>query len=132
MVSRLTPKRQERVDRHGSPPFTFTAGVIPALGIVRIYVRKQFPLAAKYDPLDTTDFINNSTERLAISFNGETENPRIVPGNTIAQFENQAVNQFQIINQDAVNATAAGEVFVTFSRAALDADEFARRWGGRW
>lgn len=126
-TNRLTKRRQEEVDRDGSPAFLHTFGVLAAGAVETIELNRTFPASAKYAPLDVMELINNSGEQVRVTLNGDTTRARIVPGGTIQVLRNRAIHTVTILNQDGVNATAADEINATFSRAALTADSYRRR-----
>jgi len=125
----LTPARQEHVDRYGAGPFPFSPGVIIAGASERISLSQQFPLSEKYAPLDSVDIINNSGEQILIIIDNNRARARTVPAGTIAQITNIAIRTFEVENEDSTNSTAANEINCQFSKAALTADELARRYG---
>lgn len=126
--TRMTVDRQEEVDRNGSPIYNYRPAAIAATATDTIELGRQFPLSAKYAPLDTTRVINNSNVSLEIRLNGRTR-VETIPAGTIVQYTNQSVITFTIVNEDAAVATVQDEITVLFSRAALNADELARRYG---
>lgn len=125
---RLEPRLSEDVDRHGSPVFTWRPAAIAAGAVATIAISNQFPAAAKYAPLDTTRVVNNSDVGLEVRFNGRSR-VEVLPAGGIAVFNSQSVITLTLENEHATTATVQDEVTVLFSRAALSADELARRYG---
>jgi len=125
---RISAELQEEVDRNGSPVYNYRPAAILATAVDTIELGRQFPRSAKYAPLDTARVINNSNVSLEIRLNGRTR-VETIPAGTIAQYSNQSVITFTIVNEDAAVATVQDEITVLFSRAALNADELARRYG---
>lgn len=124
----MTADRQQEVDRNGSPVFNYRPAAIAAAGVDTIELGRQFPRSAKYAPLDTTRVINNSNVSLEVRLNGRTR-VETVPAGTIIQMTNQSAITFTITNEDGSVATVQDEITVLFNRAALTADELARRYG---
>ena len=125
----MTGDRQRTVDRDGSPVFTWTPATLAPAATLIINLNNQFPRSTKYAPLDRAEFLNGSGEQIQVILNGQSANPRIVPAGTVVVFNNQPIHTIRITNQDGVDSTATDEINVLFSREALNADEFARRWG---
>ena len=119
---------QEEVDRNGSPVFNYRPAAIAAGAVDTIELGRQFPRSAKYAPLDTTRIINNSNVALEARLNGRSR-VEPVPAGTIVTFQNQSAITFTIENEDGAVATVQDEITVLFNRAALTADELARRYG---
>lgn len=126
-TNRLTKSRQDEVDRDGSPAFHHVFSAIAAGAVESLELNRTFPASGKYAPLDTMELVNNSTEQLRITINGQVAQSRIAPGGTVVVIRNRAIHGVTLLNQDGVNTTAADEVNATFSRGALTADSEARR-----
>lgn len=126
--SRMTVGRQEDVDRNGSPIYNYRPAAIAAGAVDTIEIGRQFPPAAKYAPLDNTRILNNSNVSIEVRLNGRTR-VETVPAGTIIEMSNQSVITFTIENEDGTVATVQDQITVLFSRAALNADELARRYG---
>ena len=120
-------RRQEYVDRHGSPSYRWQPGALASSGAETIAIETQFVGAQKYAPLDTTRIINNSGERLQININGANR-VEIVPSGVITTMREQSVITITITNLSAT-ASLEGEIQVFFSREPLSRDELARRYG---
>lgn len=126
----LTGNRQREVDAYGSPDFTFRPGAIATGASVIVGLNEQFPRSRKYQPLDSTEIINQSGENLRIEINGNTSNPRLSPAGTIITITNTPIQTMRFTNESAGN-TVQDEITVIFSRAALDSDELSRRIGAK-
>lgn len=128
----LTQQRARRsrlVDRDGSPEFTWHPANIAASGNALIEIGRQFPAARKYEPLNHTEIVNNSTENLRIEINGDSIATISVPAGVIRTLANRAIWLIRVVNTDGANATTSPEIELRFSRPPIDADERARRSG---
>ena len=125
--NRLSPSRQLTVEKYGSPAFSYLPTAISAGADDYIEVTSQFPEAGKYAPLDTIHCINTSGELISLRINGTASTKRYVPAGTISSFDNTPIHSLRVTNEDGATATANDEIIITLSRAALSADELARR-----
>ncbi len=123
----MTRRRQEDVDRHGSPVYTYRPAAIAAGATNTIEVARQFPASGKYAPLDTTRIVNNSGVDIEVRINGRART-EVVPAGVMIEMSEQSVIILLIENEDGVTATAQDEITVLLSRAPLTADELARRY----
>jgi len=120
----IRARRQARVNKSGSPFFRYVPGIIAIGANDYIWINTQFPEAAKYAPLDWYEIVNNSAVNLTITINGVQSH--LVPASTSRKDDNTAIHSFNIHNDSAAAATAAGEVVVTFQRQPITEDRAIR------
>ena len=130
MVTKKSPskRRQERIDRDGSPFFRHSFGIILATTFEQVVPDSDLPASAKYKPLDFVEITNNSSEDLEAEINNEATNRFPLPAGTIRTIDRRAIWNLRIVNTDATD-TSNGEVIAVFQRLPIDADEAARRAG---
>jgi hypothetical protein len=126
MLRKLQQTRYKRADREGSPQYNYSCGAIAAGGSEYVEVAAQFTDARKYAPMNSLRITNMSTERLTLTINGGSFSTP-VPAGVILAITDQPVWTFTVSNDDSANATTAAEVQIQLQRAAVTADELARR-----
>lgn len=118
--------RQERIKREGSRPYVWEPGAITTTASARIEIRREFPGARKYEPLDFLEVVNNeATNDLTVKINGE-KITWPVPAKTTRTIRNQAIWTLKIVN-DGAATTTAGKIIITVRKEAITADSLARR-----
>ena len=124
--------RLSRVMREGSPKYRFTVTTGLAAGAWEGFdINRQFPRAAKYQPLDSCRVINNDAVDIAITFNGRADELYfIVPAGTIRRISREevaAIWNVIITNLDAAAVVVANMINCEFWRSPEDADSVARQ-----
>jgi len=123
-------RRNQRVFQEGSPPYTWTIGVLAAAATIAIYLDTQFPASRKYAPLDKVEIVNSDVVDLTVTINGVE--PYDVPAGAIRTVaDGVGIRHCQVTNDDAAVATTAGAVVLRFQKKPADADSILRRvFGG--
>lgn len=118
-------KRREQVmDRHGSPPFIEFHGIIANGATAYREIRDTFPTARKWEPMDNIIVTNNSDEDLRLDINGQSE--AFVPAKSGVNIHNRAVWTYALTNLSGTS-TSADEVHVVVQREPLNADKAVQR-----
>jgi len=126
MPDEIYLRRQESVDRDGSPYFPHSFGVIANGAFEQVNYPWDYPASRKYYPLLELILTNNADEVLDVEINGDSVG-FLAPG-AVRAYKRQAVETVRIINNDSTS-TSSGEVRALAYTPALDADEKARRGG---
>ena len=124
---RIALNRLKRIDEQGSRVYPFEVPQIAASAYLERDIASQFPDAAKYQPLDWVEIINNDNVDLDLYLNGSGGNYFHIPSGTSRVINRTAVWQYRITNCSTTTATVVGKVKISFQRLPLDADEKARR-----
>lgn len=124
---RIALNRLKRIDREGSPIYPFSVPQIAASSYLERCIATQFPDAKKYEPLNWTEVINNDSVDIDLYLNGVGGDYFHIPAGTCRPISRTAVWHYRIANCDAVTASTAGKIKISFQRLPLDADEAARR-----
>lgn len=128
-LSRSKITRSQRVLKEGSPKFHYDVGVLAAGANVAFDIFSQYPLARKYEPLDTMVIINNDNVAISVRVNSDAGDLYIVPAGAIRivdKGELGAVRWVRITNLDAAIAVTANRIDIDFSKSAASVDELAR------
>lgn len=116
--------RQRRIQREGSPYYTWTMPATAAGAIAAINVGQTFPECRKYQPLDWLEIINNEAANdLTITINNGDS--FLVIAKTIRTLDNIALWHIQVTNGGAA-ITTLGNIVVTLQRQPITIDQWAR------
>lgn len=116
--------RRERVNREGSPYYTWQVPVLAAGVSAQIHIPTQFPDSRKYEPLDWIEVANAEVANaLTLTINSDMSLP--VPVSSIRTVDNEALWNIVITNNGA-GAITLGKVIVTLQKQPLTADKKAR------
>ena len=123
--------RLSRVMREGSPKYHWDVTALAAGALEGFDINRQFPRAAKYQPLDSCRIINNDAVDIAVTFNGRADELYfIVPAGTIRRISREeiaAIWNVIITNLDAAAAVTVNTIDIEFWRSPEDADSVARQ-----
>ena len=123
-LSGIVNRRKTTIKKFGSPTYVWETGIIVAAATEYCGVSNMFPAAAKYQPLDCVEIINNSAQNVRVWLNGVALN-YLVPAGTIREITEQAFWDITVENIGAGN-TVAGEVALSLKRGAYTVDKAAQ------
>ena len=122
-LKHIRSERELRTLRDGSPNFLHTFQAINAGANEYVVVAETIPRAAKYQPLMSVIFTNQSGEFVDLQINNH-DYARI-PAGVIYAVENTPIWSFRLTNNDATNV-GAGEITANISTPPMSSDQLAR------
>ena len=125
--------RLQRTMVEGSPKYHYDLAAIAAGAVAYIDMATDYPLARKYQPLDTILIINNDAVDISLTFNSPASEPYIVPAGVIRRITKEEVGaiwNITVTNLDAVNPVVVNMIDFEISKSPEEATDIMRReWG---
>jgi len=121
--------RLNRLLKEGSPHYRWNVTAIAAAAFDEFDISRTYPLARKYEPLDTMLIINNDAVNIEVNLNGMADAGYIIPAGTIRKIspaECGAFRKVRITNLDALAAVTVDLIDIDMWRSPADADSVAR------
>jgi len=116
----------DRVNKYGSPLYSFWLPATAAGISVDYSLETQFPASKKYEPLDWIKVVNNDAVDIRLQLNGNNDVDELIPAGTTVILSDTPIWQYRITNQDAAVATILYAIRISLQRQPLDADKVAR------
>jgi len=135
----ISPQARTKLNRlkrtlvEGSPKYHYDLAAIAAGAQAYIDLSTDYPLARKYQPLDTILIINNDAVGISLVFNSPASAPYIIPAGvirTISRDEVGAIWNITVTNLDALAAVVVNMIDFEIWKSPEEATDILRReWG---
>ena len=124
LFNKTEARRKASIKKDGSPYFPWQVPATTAGAITQIEIRREFPAAVKYFPIDFVDIVNSDVVGITILINGAAV--LRVPASTTRQIANSYIHQIGIQNDDSAVTSTLNEITLTLQRQPETLDSIAR------